>query len=985
MNRKNNPIQYIRSLIFCKATLRKKDFLNPECLFGNIATAARDDLAPRSEPVAGFVTLGTYDALFSQRILYNTSDQSPEGPAEGPSNNPLRQIARVNRDITINLLKKEADGDDDYFETIHPSYIVSSFEDNLSEADHIKFWDEFDRPFDIKTQKCFFFVTNVYMLGADLKEKVSQMYGKISDALNELKKPDKFEFIIYRTLDICDFVIVWKADDVRIILHALQLLLNNQLFGEKHEKPTADMPSGCQVGFTHTICALPRSKLSVLYTPSVSFLDFPVYKIPLIIIQAVKDYSFMDDMVFKVARKPLEKYELFPPHFTFGLQDFLAGYKDVPPVALYQYVYNIVNLENLSLTRISTQLGRLEGDLPLSRERLEPEEHGIEKREKLMVACKTLKIKYTELFNAGENLAFFKRQLWWEPLCSLLRVFSANDGSCLYDEVAYLAMSGLTYFYCWLKHMTEMPLPEGCSDRIDRREMLFSPFKKSINHFILSLEDFIVSVVHSDSTVSQEPNPDMPNLNMTTGVIEFCGAFFSQFCRYLKLLDIEDAHTDMPDASYLLVPSLCRRIKTDALFTVSQLREQMYFIELPFESMHIPFIICASLAHESMHFYGDDPRNRSKRFGFFETCVSVAVANLLGIPNLAAIFRLADEMDERVKERLTNTNRIKDGKKTGKNPSYGYFLSDLSIACEQALTSIIFGETFYDEMINYLLSLDRFEDAEIEAAKKAFAKNLNSLKVETLTQNQANYRIAAESDIFIYPTIGQIIRDTVMFFKEGYADVIILNDLLGIDFKEYYYMLSDTFKVDRFELPGNLDKETGMRGYYRPALIMQRILLVCYAHDYNKGAGARDYLGQMLSDGCFFQGHGPVTKFRNNLLKLLREIAPQYYEAMDGYMNKGQIADAAHKYPGFYPYQYHERIISYFCHCMRSVNEAHNNRPKKDERDQLLHLLRSSFDEYARDRILFGRHRRELLCKNRDDMMNAVIKLAEGNLPYRFD
>ncbi len=932
---KSSRYQYIRSIVFCKAKLNGSSLLDPAELIEQYCET-EDGL---NMPVASFAALGTYDSIFSQHIEYNYErcDYSYE-----LTNNPLRQIARTNRRITQML---HGTNYSNRFETMHPTYIVDSCA-SRKEAfiKHSEFWAEFEDDRITEASANFFMVSNVYMRGNDLKKKYGNscygnggLKGKLEEKLDEFKRDARilkssptFDFRIYNSLDIADCIVVWKSKNVKHIMDVINKLLSD---------------NSLEIAYCYTVCALPWKRLANKDWNSDDII------VPLVAVRAVTGNNTIDASGYFKTLEPFKATPYF--YYNLGLEDFWAAFQDVPVSALYGFINNIVNSDKNRIVRLNTQIG------------LDVNEGHSFTHEKndfdriLELICDKLKRSYDELFI--DYKAFFVHQIWWEQLYSLVSAISSHISTYEFDEIAFLTLNSLAFFYHWLLLMLSSTNSSDCLVNYNENiEQLFMPHKKNINLFLLSLERFIDQIVRSDSIVSQEPNVDMPNLNMSTRVIEFCGAFFGGVCEYLMRLDA----TKEEDNSYFLVPSLCRSIKTMPLFTRSQREKSLYFIELPYKSIHDPYVICASLTHEAAHFFGESLRNRDLRFFAFECCICTAFAYALGIAHKDVLKNMVDDVDERVKRFLNRTNRLTDGIESPRTELFedGYYLSDLSEAAKHALISIAFSDNFHSEII------------------KRFAGDRNLSKIEArLHKYKANALVPSNKR----DRIEQITKDTAMFFKECYADLVML-DLLRLEFRGYFYVISDAFKVIRHPAPESLSN-TGLSNYYRLSLVLQRILLVSYVfdlhNDYIKidsSCNNHEYAPKAFivkiqeSDSYYEDGYRPVAKYRRKVLKLLRETANEYYDAINK-LRLGKRVPTV--YQGFYPYHYHLQIINFLEVCMNDLKKAKSNSIHSDELNAILGRLTSAFDEYACDRILFGDNRLELLNINRQKIIGQMERM----------
>lgn len=557
------------------------------------------------------ITLGYFDAAY----IYGLGEQGD-----------VKELERHS-----NALASALDGKVYY----HPLYIIRYGEPQNA------FWE---------ANANFVMITMVHDLARNHKssEDVKNSVRRLEELLErELNKAGAAvpAHVIYRTMDLSDLVILWKTDAIENVMSALFLL---------HK-------TNC-VGHFHTIFGAPHELVRHpdRYKGS--------ERLPLVTVHATAKNFNSVCSILDAAEECLNAYEsiVFPRYWLTGHEDVAIPLKDLPMRVLLRLLDFWLNNEQ-SLAKavfdVTTQIGV---NFPPSDE---PAQNG--GNTGLTDSCK--KIQERSLAEAvfdgtpqigvdfpppgepaqnGGNTGLTdscekiqerfqninwdeKRYTWVKPVRELLNSLVSMSGNCVLDGFCYLILDGVSDF---CDKLTDFCTDgRAALDRLDRDE---ENIQRSVRGWSLLVDQ----VVRTDGQFVQNPGYGPLVFNMPASLLEFYLAFTNRCMDYMQYEGGVYKH------HILLVPQLCRRMKTRKVFADPPPCERLLYVDVPLHDLYNPFTVLCQLCHEISHFCGGSARSRDSRYQVFLGICAYLAAYVMELGSDDVVREIARMLDREIPE-----------------------------------------------------------------------------------------------------------------------------------------------------------------------------------------------------------------------------------------------------------------------------------------------------------------------------------------------
>ncbi len=533
----------VRSLLLCKTLLNGNNFLEQSKINNHLLDVSS-------------VTLGDYDGMF----VYHIQEQ--------PQNLKLLTMIEQENAKLAEMLTGSA--------FYHPFYAIYNYSEHIESEDHTspqeavdQFW--IDTPDGEESNFNFFFSTMIYLRPVNASHKEKSTYREaIFNHLCGLKEErEDFRFIVYHSLDLCDFIIFWKSASIRPVARALQSLCGNE---------------SAEIGYSKTVCGINYRNLSRA--------DFDLSRIPeeddgdneevnIVNIQAAArshvELSHLIEHVMTetgLARSETDGKERF---FVLGDYDFLGSFHKATSRDLFklfqfmtkQEIYNRVFAATAS---INTQVGIPFTYLPIPAEDLsqsEPscQEERLTENEQLYSLC----LKLHEKLQTTAQDIIAKGHPWVKVILELSNQLVMMSKSYVHDKVCFLLLDSVCALSAWLEKN------KGDAEKLQI-------YEEVIGHYVRGWNRLIDHVVRSDGSLLQSPGYDPIQYNMCVSILEYCIAYFNYVSQYLSAFDGQSTVLDHEALNNpcLISPKLCRRIKTLQIFGESNSgAEPTLIIDLP--------------------------------------------------------------------------------------------------------------------------------------------------------------------------------------------------------------------------------------------------------------------------------------------------------------------------------------------------------------------------------------------------------------------
>ncbi len=371
--------------------------------------------------------------------------------------------------------------------------------------------------------------------------------------------------------------------------------------------------------------------------------------------------------------------------------------------------------------------------------------------------------KYTKLLERY-NEVLPKLDMYDEGVKSLGQLinFLLNlSFNCRYTFLCLLLYSSIIYI---LDTIEEISMCPGNVEQLVNKETYFL-------HRILRGCWTLIENINNQSMINCSQNLYNPIFyQMNIGLLEYYNGFFKMVLCYLDEVDGNDDNKNAQKISCLIVPQICRRIKT--YINEDPEYDNFLFVDIPIDMISEPSITIKSLVHEISHQWGDVFRCREKRVKRFLECVANEISYRLGIWNnkvIDVIFSLLNNAASDLSKRSSDMSAV----------SYIDELAEMTLARIKNYAS---NPDFLTElMVTYFRDIkaviDRTTEKKISDVQNRHIKMLSC-------------------DVY-----EEIITDLYIFFRECYADLFLIF-LLDISLDEYLEIVKYEIKNDKYEYIG---------------------------------------------------------------------------------------------------------------------------------------------------------------------------------------
>lgn len=826
-----------------------------------------------------FCTLGEYDGIFSFKL-----DEKED---------MLKKLSEYNMLITKNM------NESIFYKTLYLFFPSSGRTDVVTS----NFWNN-DAPF--------FFVSSVHTshccVGYDYKEKGREyIIQKISSA--KMKYDLQLSYIVYYSLDLSEYIILWKTHEPLHVLKAMQYLYENE---------------GNVIGYTNTISAIPHKCFSsdkkTLKLGSEAFS---------ITIQAVaKSYAEVTRVHDRLltAMKKIHKVKSIP-QFSFGNYDYICTFYNVSAEAFFDLHKTILEDEDFRKSILSLNVTVANKGYDTSVEQLTNSNSGQlelfknahEVKERLKISCKKLKRDFLELF--CENSDVFDRFHWRKPISNLLVLLDNMSKSTVFDSVCFLLFDSAHLFLSFLKHL------KNVSKSNEELFYLLVSNGLHIEKFIREWEELAERVVRADGTFQRTPGYESLDYNVSACLVEYQNAYAQKLINYFVSLDSQEKPTQI---SSFVVPKMCRNFKTAQWFFDNREKDSMLFITIPMSQMKNPFFIMISLTHEISHYCPNSIRLREKRTKALSSCMAILICNQLNINHNNTM----ETCDSLIYEYLL---------KSLKSLSNDY-LSEVCAHLKKATFALIDNTEKFQKL------------HETFFCDNPSASVMDKTQVALDMRRDATKLIGFPSDYFsnvsLNTNIYMKIEDIVSFFKEGYADIIMVY-VLSLNIGDYLKaILADAHLL-------NLPQENG-----KLRMKFQRIIVVFEA---------------LIKSGVWSENYEIAPNFINKLELDIRqsELVQLFFDEYNQWKNDN--IDEPY-WSLYYPREVLLVIIDYLESCISEIQKVENNKEKFPMRKEIRKLYEDI--TYGGKNGLFSRDFQNTLQENRENILKRWEN--RNNFPFTF-
>ena len=770
----NNDFLDVRCILLCKA------FQSDYKIFNEFSSALSEEIKGNVE---NHIALGEYDGVISFKL--------------DDDKNTLKSIANTNKILSEKIK------DSIFYRPLYLTFPKSKEIDSLID----RFWE---------CDYSFFFVTIVHTkhccVGSEYKDKIRDIViekiDKIKDK-NPIFSEPRFLYRVYYSLDLSDYVIVWKSNEPYYVLEAIRYIYE-----------TTDI-----IGYTNTISSIPYKNLKELsdYPFQIGKEKFSVeikavansYNQACYVHKRILDAmtnSDSDNVINKEGEteETIESKKTLS-YFTFGNEDYLGFFNNITPDIFYRLFTNILKTDKFkdAILSLNTTIA-IEGynettnNKDFEIDSIEAISSAKKSSEELHDFCVEIKDKIFEFFSENEELINNNQsEFHWQKSVSELLVLLENmSKSAVFDGVCFLFLDSINLFYSFLCYLKKKATSET------ELRMLFMENELNIETFIKEWDRLSEHVVSIDGTFQRTPGYESLNYNMSASIVEFYNAFTQKIIYYNKCIDdVANENAYLPNLASFVVPKMCRRFKTQQWFFDDRKADSLLFVTIPLSRLYDPFFIITSLTHEISHYCSDALRLRKERLDSFILSVSTLICHKLSLFSNETIIECKKTLTELFK------------KSDYFSSSNVYYLIDAKAQIKNCVFALLENtdnlKRIYDKYIHDLKSTDENElsneQKKIILDSHDFALQVcrNSLRMiclpyDKLTSSKSGF-------VSLYSEIDEI----ASIYKETYADcmMVYILSLSPID-----YIKAAFLDISLFEPNHYIGKLCGK---------FQRIIIVC--------------------------------------------------------------------------------------------------------------------------------------------------------------
>lgn len=549
----------VRGIVLCKSFQAQRDIYEK-----------MNDTLPKEKfmSLQQYVSLSDYDGIFSFKVR--------------TGNNLLKEIKYNNKHISDCMC------DSIFYKTLYVVYPKQDRDDEFAE----KFWDSIEP---------FFFITIVHskFCSADFnyREKYRQL---LIDEIRQLKKQsdaNQFKYKVYYSLDLSEYVILWKTKEPAHVLKIIQhLYKNSNLFG-----------------YTNTIYALP---LEVLEN---DIKDIGRTNFALTVQAVANSYEDVSSLHKTIVDSMKKRYNEVSSEtfFSLGNDDYLGVFPDVSPAAFVDLHKDFIKdlklkgavLSSNTVLAINAYSDEENDDFQSTlTENIDNVEEFLSAKkvkERLEQTCNQLKDEFIAVFN--DNQTVFAKTSWKKPVLELLILLDNMSKSTVFDDTCFLFLDSAHLFLYYLKHLIA---------KYDSNELFYelTQQEENIETFVREWEQLANHVVQIDGILQRTPGYEAINYNISIGIVEYHNAFAQKIISYFAEIEKTELQINrVPRLASFVVPKMCRNFKTRQCFYDEQGKDSMLFVTIPNSQVYESNHTMMSLTHEISHYCPSCLRLRSVR------------------------------------------------------------------------------------------------------------------------------------------------------------------------------------------------------------------------------------------------------------------------------------------------------------------------------------------------------------------------------------
>ena len=493
-----------------------------------------------------WLTLGYFDAL---RL------QLPDADGDGEN-----MVKRIYRDINMQSQHTNAKI------YTHPLHIISNLIDDVKTERYRRFFEK-NTPF-----LCVTFFQCSPLLQKSPIQLEQEAEALLEQTIEELRDDGQRELhhVIYQTLNLSDFVILWKTNSLQWLLKALQALHTSAFVGDLHSIPAVryDCLMLFQNGFSQKAPQPVEEEIGQIITRYI-----------------VRDSKLASEFFQTLPEEIREE-----PFFSTGVEDVSTVRQDVSTQTLFKTLSHRLFDQKASAQFHSAFL---DCETHLGLPGYNSNVAQVQKTD-LQGYCERLNQCYSIVKNQVFSLSEDGLDSdWLRTAGNLYHALLDMSRNAIADGFCYLVIDGAAMF---------------CSELAKMKEPCDTEQLMRFQRFIRGWGSLIDQTMRLDGKFSQQPGFSPALCPIPSRLLELYLAFTTQCGKMMQ-----SNSGDNSRFALLLVPKLCRRIKVESVFFRLPPSDRLLFVDVPIDILFDPFFALAHLCHEISHFCGESWRLREER------------------------------------------------------------------------------------------------------------------------------------------------------------------------------------------------------------------------------------------------------------------------------------------------------------------------------------------------------------------------------------
>lgn len=459
----------------------------------------------------------------------------------------------------------------------HPLHMTANIAGE--EARYQQFWEAADQPYIFLTMLQGNYSALPEEDGQDASGE-DQLIGHVMDVMDEKKNGDNdVRFVCYKTLELSDLILLWRADEPYKILNKLYKLYQDTAVGDLSTFPAIQYSFLERFKPGKHTCFGDKIFVSSQYV--------------------VKDSQKADNFFEHVLPKNRQQY------FATGVEDIRIVDREMSTGELLKHLQDSLvsegrqTLFNEAFFGSATQIGirRAKGSRSTDRDK------------RLEKACGQLLTQFQNLRkeleeNDGQSESSLRKSSWIKAVSNLLNALTDMSRSWVMDGFCYLILDAAQLFYAEIRKLYQAS-PAGLS--IDQLE--------GVQRFVRGWGTLMEQATKMDGRFLQMPGFSPALCEIPAKLLEFYLAFTRKCIKIMQNQSLEETgkRGGEPCIALMFVPKICRRVKVNSIFQEDKSHNHLLYVDIPLDQMYSPMEILCCLSHEAAHFAGESWRNRARR------------------------------------------------------------------------------------------------------------------------------------------------------------------------------------------------------------------------------------------------------------------------------------------------------------------------------------------------------------------------------------